>query len=72
MRGMETPLSTPNVIVVREVGVRLERTLDKILALGSHGQQRSGSESVGFYVLHNVVKVILYSFDVGEITDVEL
>jgi hypothetical protein len=36
MCGVETPLSTLNVIIGRKVRVRLEKTLDKILAMGSH------------------------------------
>jgi hypothetical protein len=31
---METPLSTLNIIVGREAGVRLEKTLDIILIIG--------------------------------------
>jgi hypothetical protein len=67
-----TPLSTLNIIVGREARVRLEKPLDIILAMGSHRQQRSGSESMGFSVLRDVVKVILYPFDVEKITNVEL
>jgi hypothetical protein len=33
---MEIPLSTFNVTVGREVGVRLEKPLDIIFAMGSH------------------------------------
>jgi hypothetical protein len=67
-----TLLSTLNIIVGREARVRLEKPLDIILAMGSHRQQRSGSESMGFSVLRDVVKVILYPFDVEKITNVEL
>jgi hypothetical protein len=36
MCGMETPLSTLNVTVGREVGVRLKKPLDIFFAMGSH------------------------------------
>ncbi len=39
---------------------------------GSHKQQISGSESMGFNALRDVMKVILYSFEVDEIANVEL
>jgi hypothetical protein len=69
---METPFSTLNIIVGREAGVRLEKTLDIILVMGNHRQETNGNESMGFSVFHDVVKVMLYSFDVDEIKDVEL
>jgi hypothetical protein len=53
------------------VGVRLEKTLDKILIMGNHRRETNESESMGFSVLCDVIKVILYSFDVDEIKDVE-
>jgi hypothetical protein len=40
--------------------------------MGNHRWEKNGSESVGFSVFCDVVKVILYSFDVDEIKDVEL
>jgi hypothetical protein len=49
MCGMETPLSTLNTTIGREVRVKLERTLDIILVMGGHGWEKSGSENVGFY-----------------------
>jgi hypothetical protein len=36
MCGMETPLSILNVIVGRKAGVKLEKPLDIILAMGNH------------------------------------
>ncbi len=72
MCEVETPLSTLNVIVGRKVGVRLEKPLDIILAMANHRWQRSGSESMGFNVFFDVMKVILYSFDVDKIIDLEL
>jgi len=54
------------------VGIRLEKPLDIIFTMGRHRQQRSGSECMGFSAFRDVMKVILYSFEVDKITNVEL
>ncbi len=54
------------------MGIRLEKPLDIIFTMGSHRQQRSGSERMDFSAFRNAMKVILYSFEVDKITNVEL
>jgi hypothetical protein len=61
-----------NITIGKEARVRLEKPLDIILIIGNCRQQRSGSELMGFSAICNVMKVILYSFEVDEIANVEL